>query len=275
MTAMPVPTPDQRPPDDAVAAAMAGAMAAATAAATAAAAMLPAATALTPGPPGRDPKAIALPGQAACARFAGTVQGEVVAIVAQGLVDALRGSAFGALDAAQAVQPALEAAAATFGPVVVDPATLLDPAVALSSLAAKGDAIYVPLNDEHGMQAAIALVITGRSAAPPASFPAAGALPGGPAAGSVAGAVAPGRPAGLDLLHHLEMEVSAELGRTRMTVRELLSLSPGAIVELDRAAGSPADLLVNGRLVACGEVVVIDENFGLRITSIIVPGERG
>ena len=79
---------------------------------------------------------------------------------------------------------------------------------------------------------------------------------------------------GLDMLHDVEMEVSAELGRTRMSVRELLSLTPGAIVELDRAAGSPADLLVNGRLIARGEVVVIDENFGIRITEIVAPGSE-
>ena len=263
-------TPDQRQPDDSGA----SALAIATAAAAAAAAVLPAATALTPGTPGLDPQAITLAGQAVCARFAGAVQGEVVAVVAQGLVDALRGSALGVLDIAQAVYPALQAAAATLGPVVVDPAVVLDPAVALSALAAKGDAIFVPLQDERGVQAAIALVITGRAAGPPANFPGApgqaAAVPGVPAGGG-----APVRAAGLDLLQHLEMEVSAELGRTRMTVRELLSLSPGAVVELDRAAGSPADLLVNGRLVGRGEVVVIDENFGLRITDIIVPGERG
>ena len=65
------------------------------------------------------------------------------------------------------------------------------------------------------------------------------------------------------------MDVTAELGRTRMTVRDLLALTPGAVLELDRAAGSPADLLVNGRLIARGEVVVVDENFGLRVTEII------
>ena len=79
---------------------------------------------------------------------------------------------------------------------------------------------------------------------------------------------------GLDLLHDVEMEVTAELGRTRMSVRELLSLTPGAVVELDRAAGSPADLLVNGRLIARGEVVVIDENFGIRITEIVSPSDQ-
>ena len=66
------------------------------------------------------------------------------------------------------------------------------------------------------------------------------------------------------------MEVTVELGRTRMTVRDLLDLTPGAVLELDRAAGSPADLLVNGRLIARGEVVVVDEDFGLRITQILV-----
>lgn len=79
--------------------------------------------------------------------------------------------------------------------------------------------------------------------------------------------VAGGR--GIEMLHGVEMEVTVELGRTRMPVRELLALSPGAVLELDRAAGSPADLLVNGRLIARGEVVVVDEDFGLRVTEII------
>jgi flagellar motor switch protein FliN/FliY len=74
---------------------------------------------------------------------------------------------------------------------------------------------------------------------------------------------------GLEMLHGVDMEVTVELGRTRMTVRDLLALSPGAVLELDRAAGSPADLLVNGRLIARGEVVVVDEDFGLRITEIL------
>jgi len=65
------------------------------------------------------------------------------------------------------------------------------------------------------------------------------------------------------------MEVTVEIGRTRMTVQELLSLYPGEIVELDRAASAPADLLVNGTLIARGEVVVVDEEFGLRITEVV------
>ena len=73
----------------------------------------------------------------------------------------------------------------------------------------------------------------------------------------------------LDLLRNVAMEVTVEIGRTRMTVAELLSLHPGEVVELDRAASAPADLLVNGTLIAHGEVVVVDEDFGLRITEIV------
>ena len=65
------------------------------------------------------------------------------------------------------------------------------------------------------------------------------------------------------------MGVTAELGRRRMTVRDLLALTPGSVIELDRAAGSPIDVLVNGTLIARGEVVVIDEEFGIRISEIV------
>jgi flagellar motor switch protein FliN/FliY len=74
---------------------------------------------------------------------------------------------------------------------------------------------------------------------------------------------------GVELLHGVAMEVTVELGRTRLSVRELLALCPGDVLELDRAAGSPADLLVNGRLIARGEVVVVDEDFALRVTEIV------
>lgn len=73
----------------------------------------------------------------------------------------------------------------------------------------------------------------------------------------------------LSILQDVEMGVTAELGRRRMTVRELLALTPGTVIELDRAAGSPVDLLVNGHLIARGEVVVIDEEFGIRISEIV------
>ena len=73
----------------------------------------------------------------------------------------------------------------------------------------------------------------------------------------------------LELLADVEMGVTAELGRTRMTVKDLLAMAPGSVIELDRTAGSPVDVLVNGTLVARGEVVVIDEEFAVRISEII------
>ncbi|MCU1368301.1 MAG: fliN [Ilumatobacteraceae bacterium] len=78
----------------------------------------------------------------------------------------------------------------------------------------------------------------------------------------------------LTVLNDVELVVTAELGRTTMAVRDLLGLSPGMVVEIDRAAGSPIDLLVNGRRIAAGEVVVIDEEFGIRITEIAPIGDR-
>ena len=80
---------------------------------------------------------------------------------------------------------------------------------------------------------------------------------------------------GIEMLHGVIMDVTVELGRTRMSVRDLLALAPGTVLELDRAAGSPADLLVNGRLIARGEVVVVDEDFGLRVTEIVELPSRG
>lgn len=75
------------------------------------------------------------------------------------------------------------------------------------------------------------------------------------------------------LLYDVEMTLTAEIGRAKLPVRQILDLTPGAIVELDRVAGSPADLMVNGHLVARGEVVVIDEDYGLRITEILDTSE--
>ena len=81
------------------------------------------------------------------------------------------------------------------------------------------------------------------------------------------GAAADGR--SLDVLAEVEMGLTAELGRTRMLLRDILNLAPGSVIELDRAAGSPVDVLVNGTLVARGEVVVVDQEYGIRITDIV------
>ena len=78
----------------------------------------------------------------------------------------------------------------------------------------------------------------------------------------------------IDLLLDVDLPVSIELGRTHLAVSDILALGPGSVVELNKLAGEPVDLLVNNKIVAKGEVVVIDENFGLRITQLITPEER-
>lgn len=72
----------------------------------------------------------------------------------------------------------------------------------------------------------------------------------------------------------IPLEVTVELGRTQRSVKEILEMSSGSIIELDKLAGEPVDILVNNRYIAKGEVVVIDENFGVRITDILSQADR-
>ena len=81
--------------------------------------------------------------------------------------------------------------------------------------------------------------------------------------------------ASLDRLTDVTVEVSVEIGRTRMTLGEALALGPGAVVGLHRMAGEAVDLLINGKVIARGEVVVIDEEFGLRVTEVAMPRQVG
>lgn len=82
------------------------------------------------------------------------------------------------------------------------------------------------------------------------------------------------QPRNLSLLFDVNLNVTVELGRTQRQIREILDLSPGSILELDKLAGEPVDILVNNKRIAIGEVVVIDENFGVRVTDIVSPVER-
>jgi len=90
-----------------------------------------------------------------------------------------------------------------------------------------------------------------------------------PAAGAAAGAKRD-----MDFLLDIPLEVTVELGRTRMFIKELLQLGQGSIVELEKLAGEPMEILVNDKLIARGEVVVVNEKFGVRLTDIISPTER-
>jgi flagellar motor switch protein FliN/FliY len=78
----------------------------------------------------------------------------------------------------------------------------------------------------------------------------------------------------LDVILDVSITLSMEVGRARIPIRNLLQLNPGSVVELERAAGEPLDIYVNGTLIAHGEVVVINEKFGVRLTDVVSPTER-
>ena len=134
--------------------------------------------------------------------------------------------------------------------------------------------------------AAMAAALGGMDAgAGGAAAGAAGAAPGGAAPGAAGGA-APGvgtppkAGAGaapvqtLDFILDIPLKVTVELGRTKMMIRDILQLAQGSVVELSKFAGEPLEVLVNDKLVARGEVVVVNEKFGIRLTDIISPVER-
>lgn len=82
------------------------------------------------------------------------------------------------------------------------------------------------------------------------------------------------REVNLEFILDVPVTLSMEVGRTRVPIRNLLQLNQGSVVELERAAGEPLDVFVNGTLVAHGEVVVVNERFGIRLTDVISPAER-
>jgi len=226
----------------------------------------------------------------------GPRSGRVAVLVGDELTDAIASSPIEGLDLAAATQPALDAVAATLGASArAAQAVGLD--LVLSDLgepftvvpligAGIAASVLIPdhLLDRSGSTAAPTAAAPVPPPAPAAEQPVAPAATEAPvpppvaeavdvphtaSAGSATASVTPLPRRGIEMLHGVDMEVTVELGRTRMTVRDLLALTPGAVLELDRAAGSPADLLVNGRLIARGEVVVVDEDFGLRVTEIV------
>jgi flagellar motor switch protein FliN len=235
---------------------------------------IPTSVPLATGAPIADPAQATLPdpaGAAVTAFISGGIEGKVLVVVGQELVDALAGTPFGALEPAKALKPALETIASSLGGRLDGEPTATPAEQALEVLEG-GTRVIIPLTSEDGLNALVGLAFTQLPAAPgPGSG---GARSGGAVTSAAGGGFGPvnagaTRSWGIEMLRDVEMEVTCELGRTRMTVRQLLALAPGDVVELDRLAGSPADLLVNGTLLARGEVVVVDESFGLRITEIV------
>lgn len=148
---------------------------------------------------------------------------------------------------AELVRPAIEAASATLGVGVLGDITEAD---ASALVAASGTAVF-ELTTAAGSIGWFAIRLHATAIAPAAPAPVA------PTTGN------------LSRISNVEMALTVEIGRTRMAVRDLLALEPGAVVELDRSAGTPADILLNGKLIAHGDVVVVDQDYAVRITRIL------
>ena len=214
---------------------------------------------------GLPPGAVAVAGT-----LAGAASGGLVIALTAELAAALEESPLGHQELQAALDPAIADALAALEPTFGSPLHLQAPMPLAAELAfesLRGAIVSVPLfaGADHVATFAVAVDVDDPAAAS-AGEPAFD-LPDLDAPTRRRSPVAD--PGALDLLGDVEMGVTAELGRTRMTVRDLLNLSPGAVVELDRVAGSPVDLLVNGTLIARGEVVVVDDEFGVRISEII------
>ena len=189
------------------------------------------------------------------ASFVGSPSAEIVLVADAVIADALQASAAAGneIDLSDALRPAMEAAAAILGAGVLEAARLEPVEQVVGS-----DTHVIALEQGGDATAWFALRIRATKAAAT------------PAAGFV-----PTPRANMRMLYDVEMTLTAEIGRTRLPVRQLLDLAPGAVLELDRTAGSPADVMVNGRLIARGEVVVVDEAYGIKVTEIVSGTESG
>jgi flagellar motor switch protein FliN/FliY len=235
--------------------------------------------------PEGETRTVALP-------FSGAIVGEVTLVVAAHFATTME-AATGDASLVSACVGALEEATAIIGADSnVDYIGEISTETLVSGL--EGDFVLIPvLENEEFVACVVVRAVPDEpepfsDAAPafaaPISVPAvvpAMALPQAPAGNANSIALHQFQPLGdqragatamrpITLLNEVMLEVTAELGRMRMKMRDLMALAPGSVIELDRAAGSPVDVLINGALLAHGEVVVIDEEFGVRVSEIVV-----
>ncbi|QCR43439.1 flagellar motor switch protein FliN [Curtobacterium sp. SGAir0471] len=214
------------------------------------AAQLPTAAPLTavPLPGGATSVVLEAAVDGVVASFVGGLSADLALVLTDlGAVVAAGGADAGLVDVTDVLRPSLEAAATVLGVGVLGDARresaaslFADPETVVFELTAGG----VP-----GGWFGLRVRENGTVSAPLA----AGAVPAG----------------NLGRINNVEMTLTVEIGRTRMSVRDVLGMEPGAVVELDRSAGAPADVLLNGRLIAHGEVVVVDQDYAVRITRIL------
>ena len=156
----------------------------------------------------------------------------------------IAGSDSALLSEADVLRPALEAAGSTLGVGVLGDAHVED----ASALFSHPSTVIFELHTREGRAGWFAIRLRDT------------------AHGSISDSAMAGK---LSRINNVEMALTVAIGHTRMAVRDVLNLEPGRVVELDRSAGAPADILLNGRLIANGEVVVIDQDYAVRITKIL------
>ena len=160
-------------------------------------------------------------------------------------------------DLLDALAPAIAALGDVLGLGAPDEVVAVDPAVVDAERGPDTLACALVDGDDHLVTIVVTPPEVATDAPGPASFE------------PIVGTTTAGARSSLDVLHEVQMGVTVELGRTRMPLRDILSVVPGSVIELDRPASAPVDVLVNGTLIARGEVVVIDEEFGIRITEVL------
>lgn len=229
-------------------------------AARAAVPLLPATTELEvsswePGDPMPAPESSAV-----VATLAAEESYQVVLVASQLIAEALEGAE--GMTPTQALLPALEAAAGSLGTGVIEDTT----EGTVDNLLESEDWTLATLESEGTVEGWLA-VRPSPVDAPETPEEESPEAPAGPI--TQATATPEQRAESMKLLYDVEMTLTAEIGRTKLAIHDVLDLSPGAVIELDRSAGSAADVMVNGRLIARGEIVVVDEEYGIRITEIV------
>ncbi len=193
--------------------------------------------------------------QAVTATFVGSVTADLALMLSDRTfldeaAGGMAGGQLGVVSVTDVLRPAMESASSVFGAGVLSDLRESD----ASGLLTDPDTAVFELSDGTSPAAWFAVRLREHGASQDRGAD----LFGG---GTVAGR--------LGRINNIEMALTVEIGRTRMSVRDVLSLEPGKIIELDRSAGAPADVLLNGRLIAHGEVVVLDQDYAVRITRIL------
>lgn len=193
---------------------------------------------------------------------------QVMLAVSDPIAEALEGAE--GMTPVQALVPALEAAAATLATGVLENTSQANAAEQLAA----GDWTSATLEAENSVEGWLSVREIAAGAAGAAGAPKKEGESATTPPTSQATATAEQRAESMKLLYDVEMTLTAEIGRTKLAVHDVLDLSPGSVIELDRSAGSAADVMVNGRLIAHGEIVVVDEEYGIRITEIVSLAEQ-